>query len=84
MCNNKIKSYKISEVFQNNYFKINTNENNFEFNKINTLHNNLIHLVLKISGIWESKDSIGLTFKIIQINNFIEFYPSVEKIANKM
>ena len=29
--------------------------------------------VLKISGLWESKESIGLTFKFITVNKYLQF-----------
>ena len=37
--------------------------------------------IIKLSGIWESKETIGLTFKFILIKNNLDFYPSVEKKA---
>ena len=34
----------------------------------------LLHgLILKISGIWENNNSIGISFKIISVNKFIAF-----------
>jgi hypothetical protein len=36
-------------------------------------HLNNRTFIIKISGIWESKDSIGLTFKFIKVNKFVEF-----------
>ncbi len=52
---------------------INNNDNNLKDNNQND--NNLKDksdtnklFILKISGIWETKESVGLTFKIILVN----------------
>ena len=93
--NYKKKNFKLQELFLNssmkysyseNYIPNNNNENNNENNdkkNITNLDNNKL-FILKLSGIWETKDNLGLTFKIILVNKYIDFYPSVEKNANNM
>ena len=58
--NYKLKSYKLREYF-NSYF-INSTNNTSSSNDINPYY------ILKISGIWESDNNIGLTFKFIKVN----------------
>jgi hypothetical protein len=43
-------------------------------NNVNTITTKNTHVVLKISGLWESKESIGLTFKFIFVNKYLQFY----------
>ena len=43
-------------------------------NNVNTISTKNNHFVLKISGLWESKDSIGLTFKFIIANKYLQIY----------
>lgn len=57
----KLKSYKLREYF-NSYF-INSTNNITSSNEINPYY-----YILKISGIWESDNNIGLTFKFIKVN----------------
>jgi len=55
---NKIPSYKIYEQIKTGYIKIFsdiTNNKNYSF-------------ILKISGIWETQNNYGLTYKFIKIN----------------
>jgi hypothetical protein len=54
---NKIPSFKINEQLQNGYIKI------FE----NIENKNHCSLILKISGIWETDITYGLTYKFITI-----------------
>lgn len=49
--------YKLSNLLDNNFLKYGENINN--------------HNILKISGIWETNDNYGITFKIIDFNNII-------------
>ena len=79
---NKEKSFKILEILNNNYIKFSFIENldynkNFYYNKLNNINNinNLqtikkidIELIIKISGIWESNNVNGLTFKFLSIS----------------
>jgi hypothetical protein len=51
----------------------NPNSNANANSNSNANANNSKTFIIKISGIWESKDSIGLTFKFIKANKFIEF-----------
>jgi hypothetical protein len=72
----KNKLYKLKEIYENQFFKFSLSDDNENIN-INS-YNYLKHLnnrtfIIKISGIWESKDSIGLTFKFIKVNKFVEF-----------
>jgi len=71
--NNKYKYKKISEFMNNGSIKysfIDTNINTPEYNNKRTL--TTAKIILKISGIWESGDNIGLTFKIILVNDIID------------
>lgn len=71
----KNKLFKIKELYENQFFKYalsDDNENLNNYNYMNEITNNKT-FIIKISGIWESKDSIGLTFKFIKANKFIEF-----------
>jgi len=56
--NNKTPQYKIYEQLKNGNFKIFTN--------IDNIH--VCSFILKISGIWETHNSYGLTYKFIKIN----------------
>lgn len=72
----KNKMFKLKELYENQFFKYamsddNDNLNNYKY--LNELSNNNKTFIIKISGIWESKESIGLTFKFIKVNKFIEF-----------
>ena len=58
--NYKIKSYKMREYFKS-YF-INS------INNINSYKDNNEYYTLKISGIWESDNNIGLTFKFLKVD----------------
>jgi hypothetical protein len=71
----KNKLFKIRELYENQYFKYalsDDNENLNNYNHVNEINNNKT-FIIKISGIWESKESIGLTFKFIKVNKFIDF-----------
>ena len=52
----KIPSYKIYEQFKSGHIKI--------FNDIGNHSSQLF--ILKISGIWETKNDVGITYKIIE------------------
>jgi hypothetical protein len=70
----KNKLYKLKEIYENQFFKFSLSDDNENINSYNYLkHLNNRTFIIKISGIWESKDSIGLTFKFIKVNNFVEF-----------
>jgi hypothetical protein len=72
----KTKLYKFRELYENQYFKYSLCDDIDKFNNykyVNTLDGKNNKFVLKISGIWESKENIGLTFKIIIINKCIKF-----------
>ena len=71
----KNKLFKIRELYENQYFKYalsDDNENLNNYNHVNEINNNKT-FIIKISGIWESKESIGLTFKFIKVTKFIDF-----------
>ena len=55
---NKIPQHKIYEQLKNGNFKI--------FNNIDNIH--VCSFILKISGIWETTNNYGLTYKFIKIN----------------
>lgn len=57
----KNPQFKIYEQFKNNNIKI--------FNDVSLHNNNTCSFILKISGIWETEENYGLTYKFININN---------------
>jgi len=70
----KTKVYKFKEIYDNKTFRFVFNEyNEMLDNNVNimTIKNKLF--ILKISGLWESKESIGLTFKFIIVNKYLQF-----------
>jgi hypothetical protein len=70
----KNKLYKLKEIYENQFFKFSLSDDNENINSYNYLkHLNNRTFIIKISGIWESKDTIGLTFKFIKVNKFVEF-----------
>ena len=74
----KTKLYKFKELYEHQYFKFSVSDDVERFNDYNNiklleLKNNNKKFILKISGIWESKDNIGLTFKIIIADKCISF-----------
>lgn len=71
IASNKNKIFKITELLSNGFIKYCSNEinNNVYFNN---MHDNK-SLILKISGLWETKENIGVTFKIILIEDIISF-----------
>jgi hypothetical protein len=74
--NSKTKLYKFKELHENQYFKYSLFDDIEKFNNykyVNTLDEKNSKFILKISGIWESKENIGLTFKIIIANKCIKF-----------
>ncbi len=76
---NKKKTYKIYELFNNGNIKYCYNDiyiENFNNNHKLLSSNNTFDkktFILKISGVWENKDSIGITFKIILMDKYITF-----------
>jgi hypothetical protein len=56
---NKISQYKIYEQLRNGNLKI--------FNDIG--NKALCSFILKISGIWETQNNYGLTYKFVKINS---------------
>ena len=71
----KTKLYKFKEIYDNKTYRFVFNEyNEMLENNVNTISTKNNHFVLKISGLWESKDSIGLTFKFIIANKYLQFY----------
>lgn len=72
---NKIKQYKISEILKSYNFKYSSNEQNIDLKNNHFFNNQKINnlFIIKISGIWETKEKYGITFKLININNFIDY-----------
>jgi hypothetical protein len=71
----KTKLYKFKEIYDNKIFRFVFNEfNEMLENNVNTINTKNNHFILKISGLWESKESIGLTFKFIIANKYLQFY----------
>ncbi len=77
LCNrSKTKNinYKLKEFLSNNYLKFVNNDDVEKFNNFNsylTNNSNSNYFILKIAGLWETKENIGMTFKIIKVNKFI-------------
>ena len=74
----KTKLYKFKDLYEHQYFKFSVSDDIERFNDYNNvklldMKNNNKKFILKISGIWESKDNIGLTFKIIIADKCISF-----------
>lgn len=80
---NKNKVYKISELLNNGFIKYCYNDSSI--NNINYNNNKYSNksLILKISGLWETKENIGVTFKIILVEDTISFVQN-DKIERKM
>ena len=71
----KTKLYKFKEIYDNKTFRFVFNEfNEMLENNVNTINTKNYNFVLKISGLWESKESVGLTFKFIIVNKYLQFY----------
>ena len=73
------KLSKFKELYENKTFKFSYSDDIDKFNNYNFLNiiedkNNTKKFMLKISGIWESKDNIGLTFKILIIDKYVNFF----------
>ena len=64
----KNKIFKLKEIITNNNIKFNKSDidNINDYNEFNELNDNLF--ILKLSGLWETNDNIGLTFKIIKLS----------------
>ena len=74
--NPKTKLYKFKELYENQYFKYSLCDDMDKYNNykyVDTLDGKNNKFILKISGVWESKENIGLTFKIIFTNKYIKF-----------
>jgi hypothetical protein len=71
----KTKLFRFKEIYDNKSLRFVFNEtNDILCDNINTITTKHKYLVLKISGLWESKESIGLTFKFIVVNKYLQFY----------
>lgn len=57
----KIKNYKIREYFNNNFI-------NTDYTKD---HENYTKYILKISGLWDASNNIGLTFKFLKLDSIL-------------
>ena len=77
----KNKIYKLKELFENNNIKYSKNDLNnnllkskcfYNYSKKLSIKNDEIFLILKISGLWETNQNIGVTFKIILVNSYIQ------------
>ena len=79
-------NYKLRDFLNNNYFKFVNNDDMNKFNNFNNFNNlkllsnsnssvvsnsNNHYFILKISGLWETRENIGMTFKIVKINNYL-------------
>ena len=87
MNSKKNKNYKLRDVIYNNNIKFSKTDIDFnkfnkfnkisktdiDFNEFNSISDkNKHHFILKLSGFWETNENIGLTFKIIKINKFLD------------
>ena len=74
-------NYKLRDFLNNNYFKFVNNDDMNKFNNFNNFNNLKLlsnynssvvsnsdyhYFILKISGLWETRENIGMTFKIIK------------------
>jgi len=57
----KIKNYKLREYFNNNFINIDYTKSQENYSKY----------ILKISGIWDASNNIGLTFKFLKLNTIL-------------
>lgn len=72
--NKKVKLTKIADNLTNGYITYNTDyyfNNNDLSNDISNKFYDVKKFILKISGIWETKENIGITFKFILVDRFI-------------
>lgn len=67
----KLKDFLKNGIIKFSYSEYNEIDNNFIKLKKLKNDNNIENFILKISGIWENKDNIGITFKIINVKNTI-------------
>ncbi|AET73128.1 hypothetical protein PGAG_00239 [Phaeocystis globosa virus 12T] len=76
ICSTKNRIYKITELLTNGNIKYSYNDtpintgNTPNYNNYNCTNKSLI---LKISGLWETKENVGVTFKLILVENSIDF-----------
>tara|TARA_B100000035_G_scaffold312078_1_gene322827 strand:- start:15383 stop:15874 length:492 start_codon:yes stop_codon:yes gene_type:complete len=74
----KEKQLKLKEFLKNGIIKFSNcdydeiDEDFIKLKKIN--QDNIENFILKLSGIWENKDYIGITFKVINVKNIIKIY----------
>ena len=74
----KNKIHKIREFLNNGFIKYGTNDIDlslFDNTNYDILAKNISdsrYFILKISGLWETKDNLGITFKIILVNKYIQ------------
>jgi hypothetical protein len=57
----KIKNYKIREYFNNNFINTDYTKDQEKYKKY----------ILKISGIWDASNNIGLTFKFLKLDSIL-------------
>lgn len=57
----KIKNYKIREYFNNNFINTDYTKDQEKYTKY----------ILKISGIWDASNNIGLTFKFLKLDSIL-------------
>ena len=57
----KIKNYKIREYFNNNFINTDYTKDQEKYTKY----------ILKISGIWDASNNIGLTFKFLKLDTIL-------------
>lgn len=57
----KIKNYKIREYFNNNFINTDCTKDQEKYTKY----------ILKISGIWDASNNVGLTFKFLKLDSIL-------------
>ena len=57
----------LKNEYENAYYQKNINDDMGNQNIEHKNNDNMLDLVLKISGFWESKDEFGLTFRVIAV-----------------
>jgi hypothetical protein len=72
----KNRIYKITELLTNGTIKYSYNDTQINIGNTNYSNYNSTttnkSLILKISGLWETKENIGVTFKVILLENSID------------
>jgi len=82
----KNRIYKITELLTNGTIKYSYNDTQINIGNTNYSNYNSTttnkSLILKISGLWETKENVGVTFKVILLENSIDLNMDNNKKLN--